>query len=408
MSPVFPFDILYRIIDIVEENKDTNLLKELSLVSHSFHQICSKHLFATVEIYDGPNNHVAFSKKGFVKILKSRPDVVMCIRNLTYKKCPHRALPWPFFSSVEDDQLVLLPILLNILRTISHLNCLKITATHFFDWNRLDSSLTSALLHLMHLPTLNHIDVLYIINFPLSSLFSSVKLHRLDIARTRDDGLEEEGSPESVVQSEMMPNIRHTSESSLLPNAEMQDRRNFMDLRRLSLPVFRSKDERNIRYLLQNAKLLEKLDLSVGIGRSLVGLLSLRAGTLKVLDLSVPLDPFGSVRLPLGGFCEELEAMAGHNVLEALYCEVRVIHGLSGAKDLIGSTMRNIEKVLVKPGWSALRQVSFEVSLRENNFLGSDPSLLFEFWEELRSLPGEYLSHLPNLDSVAFNYSAYL
>ena len=406
MSPVLPFDILYRIIDVVGENKDTNLLEELSLVSHSFLQICSKHLFATIEIYDAsPNNHIAFSKKGFVKILKSRPDVVRFIRNLTYKKCSNPGLPWPFFSSFEDNHLVL-PILPNILRTISRLNCLTITASDLLDWNRLDSSLTSAFLHLMHLPTINHIDLSYISNFPLSSLSSSVNLHRLDISQC-DDRVDEERPPEFGAQSEMMPKIRefHTSdsESPLLQNAEMQDGHNFMHLRRLSMPLVRSEDEQKIRYLLQNAKVLETLYLLVGIGRSLVGLLSLGAGTLKVLNLSVPLHSFGSVRRPLGGFCEELEAMAGHNMLETLSCEVRVLRGLSDAKDFIGSTIRNMEKVLVKPGWSALRQVSFHVSFRENYPLGSED--LATLCGKLRSLPDEYLSHLPNLKSVAFNYS---
>ena len=49
MSPVLPFDIIALIVDIAVENNDTNLLKELALVSHSYHQIRSKHLFATVE-----------------------------------------------------------------------------------------------------------------------------------------------------------------------------------------------------------------------------------------------------------------------------------------------------------------------------------------------------------------------
>jgi hypothetical protein len=44
MSSVLPFDIIALIIDIVGENNDTDLLKELALVSHSFHQLCSKHL----------------------------------------------------------------------------------------------------------------------------------------------------------------------------------------------------------------------------------------------------------------------------------------------------------------------------------------------------------------------------
>ena len=62
------------------------LLKELALVSHSFHQIPCKHLFATVELHDAdPNHHLASSKRGFVKLLKGRPDIVKYIPNLTYE-----------------------------------------------------------------------------------------------------------------------------------------------------------------------------------------------------------------------------------------------------------------------------------------------------------------------------------
>ena len=102
MSPILPFDIIALIIDIVGENKDTNLLKELALVSHSFLQICSKRLFATmIELHDAvPGCHVASSKKGFVKLLESRPDVVKYIRKLIYKVTP----TYPNFDN-DDYQL---------------------------------------------------------------------------------------------------------------------------------------------------------------------------------------------------------------------------------------------------------------------------------------------------------------
>jgi hypothetical protein len=172
--------------------------------------------------------------------------------------------------NVNNDDHLFLPILPNFLRTISRLNCLIIVGSTL-DWNALDSSLTSAFLHLMHLPTTNHIDLSLIQNFPLSSLTPSVNLHRLDISyMMRYDLLEEDDSPEIVVQ--IMPKIRelHTSGSALLTtkllHAKRQDGRpafNFMDLRRLSICF---DDERNIRYLLQNAKLLEELHLSVKFG----------------------------------------------------------------------------------------------------------------------------------------------
>ena len=414
MLSVLPLDILIQIIDIIGENKDTDLLKELALVSHPFLQICSKHLFATVELHDAANDwtgHVASSKKGFIKLLKSRPDVVKHIRKLTYTvSYNYQSLPtYPSFvtSFVNDDRL-LSPILPNFLRTISHLNCLTITASKL-KWETLDSSLTSAFLHLMHLPTINHIELSSIQDFPLSSLTPSVNLRRLDIFYLIcDDTLEEDGSPEFVFQSEMMPKLRefHTSDSAVLTtkllHAKRHDGRpafNFMDLRRLSLSSSGLEDDRNIRYLLQNARLLEKLCLSVEPGQSLVGLhdiLSLSAHTLKVFDLTVSLY---SVPSP-AGLCEELEAMAGHNMLEALSFEFGV--GGRETEDFIGSIIQKVWEVLIKPGWSALRQVSFKVTIACCLVSREDSA---ELSEALQSLPDKYLSHLSKLE---LNYSAYV
>jgi hypothetical protein len=265
----------------------------------------------------------------------------------------------------------------------------------------------------MHLPTINHIKLKSIKNFPLSSLTPSVNLHHLDISSLLP--LKEDFSPESVVQSEMMPQIRefHVSGSNRLMtkllHAKTQDGRpafKFMDLRRLSMNFtqFELEDERNIRYLLQNAKLLEKLHLSVDeVEWSLVGLhniLSPTARTLKALDLTVSVydSPFP---LPLEEFCKELEAIAGHNVLETLSLEVKVGHE---TPNFVGSIFQKVEEVLVKPRWSALRQVSFKVS---NACCGTQACWEFiaKLSEALQYLPDKYLSHLPKLDSVAFNFS---
>jgi hypothetical protein len=160
-------------------------------------------------------------------------------------------------------------------------------------------------------------------------------------------------------------------------------------------------DDRNIiRYLLQNAKLLEELHLSVAYGTSLEELLypSLSARTLKVLDLTVPLyDEENSIIL--GGICEELEALAGHNMLETLSFKVHVF--FARAEDFVGSTIQKVEKVLVRPGWPTLRRVSLEGSIAHSGAAR-------ELCETLQSLPDKYLVHLSNLESIAFDYSVYL
>ena len=393
MSPVIPFDIIARIVDIVGENEDNDLLKELSLVSHSFLQICSKHLFATIALDDARLS----SKRGFVMLLKSRPEVVQYIRKLTYKFYDNN------LSFGRNDRL-LSSTLPNFLRSIPHLNYLKITSRSVVtnpDWKELDPSVTSALLHLMHLPTINHIEISYIQNFPISSLIPCVNLLRLDVNHLRhdDDSFE-------IVPSEVMPKLREfrTTKSSLLTrkllHAKLQDGRpafNLMNLRRLSLFPEDFEDKSSIRYLLQNAKLLEELHWQLMNVLRIVGLrdsLSPTACTLKVLRLKTVFYSYDNVSSPTRLY-EELEAMAGHNVLEALTIEIWMSD--SRSKDCIGTIIQKVGEILVKPGWSALRQVFFKVAC-----LSTDSAKV----EALRSLINEkYLGHFSALESVAFNYS---
>ena len=166
-----------------------------------------------------------------------------------------------------------------------------------------------------------------------------------------------------------------------------------MDLRRLEMSFDRFYDEGNFRYLLQNAKLLEKLHLKVVNGQNLVGLLSPSARSLKALHLSVFLTDGSVIR---GGICEELKALAGDNMLEALSFKVRVI--FADTVGFVGSIIQKVENVLIKPGWCTLSQVSFKLLVLTYDSL--------ELCEALQSLPDRYLNHLTKLDSVTFNYSA--
>ena len=200
-----------------------------------------------------------------------------------------------------------------------------------------------------------------------------------------------------------MPKIRefHTSESLLLTtkllHAKKRDGQpafDFTDLRRLSICLG---DGRNVQYLLQNAKLLERLHLSVGHRWSVLSLYDILlpiSRTLKALDISVSI--YNCSPLPLAGLCEGLEAMAGHYTLEAFSFELLVDEYL--AEDDIGSEVQRVEKVLVKPGWSVLRQVSFKVTIA---CWGGSAKL----YKAVQSLPDKYLSQISTLESVAFNFS---
>ena len=62
-----------------------------------------------------------------------------------------------------------------------------------------------------------------------------------------------------------------------------------------------------------------------------MGLLSLSTRTVKFLSLSVGL---WENSVFLGGICEELEAMAGHNILEALSFQIGVAVVYDATEDL--------------------------------------------------------------------------
>ena len=205
----------------------------------------------------------------------------------------------------------------------------------------------------------------------------------------------------------MIPKILefYTSRSPFLTTKLLHAKReggrpafNFTDLRRLSISSFGFKDKQNIRYLLQNAKLLEELHLTNKRGRILVGLhdiLSLSASTLKVFDLKISLCD-----ISCAGLCEGLETMAGHNMLEVLSIEVQVDG--DETEDSVTSIIQNVEKVLVKPGWSALKQVSFIVSIGFRRVSMENSARLSK---ALQSLPDKYPGPLSKLKSVTFNFS---
>ena len=76
-----------------------------------------------------------------------------------------------------------------------------------------------------------------------------------------------------------------------------------------------------------------------------------------------------------------------------------------GEDVIVGPVIQYMEKVLVKPGWSSLRQVSLKVTaidLESTDYRDNE-----RISQELQSLPDEYLRQLSKLESVAsaFDYS---
>ena len=84
-------------------------------------------------------------------------------------------------------------------------------------------------------------------------------------------------------------------------------------------------------------------------------------------------------------------------VLESLSFDILVVE--HETEDTVGSDVQGVKKVvLVKSGWSAMRQVSFKITISP----WGDSAKLYK---AVQSLPHKYLCRILTLESVAFNFS---
>jgi len=163
MATSLPYDIVGRIIDILAAEGDLAPVKNASLTSSSVLHLCRRHIFRTISYGS------SFHRSCLPKLLVNRDNsaIVQHIKNL------HLSLYNP------NNPLLVSPLLPNFLHTIPHLECLRISG--YVDWTEIDPLLRSALLHLMHLPTLTHLGFSGIRNIPISALAPCANLKQLDI-----------------------------------------------------------------------------------------------------------------------------------------------------------------------------------------------------------------------------------
>lgn len=172
MAPTsLPYDIVGHIIDILAAEGDLTPIKNVSLASSSLLHLCRRYIFHTIPSY---HRRLRSLKKPFISLLVNNPAIAQYIRVLNYAVHP------------KDYQLS--PLLPSLLQTISHLKYLRITSAidshEKFDWAEIDPLLQSALLHLMHLPTLTHFVIMRVRNIPISALAPCISLEQLDIRYT--------------------------------------------------------------------------------------------------------------------------------------------------------------------------------------------------------------------------------
>ena len=190
MSFIFPFEIEETILDLLaEDDEGLSTLKTCSLVCQAFLPICRKHIFGSIVLNDhnvvsSPTNH------GFKRLLRETPEIADYIRKLDY--------------TIQIADLTS-PSIQESFKQISRLEFL--TVRHYnrpkFEWS--NNSFRSALLHLLHLPTLTHFKMTNINNFVVSDLIPCVNLKYLDLG-LRTTGAAETTFPAVLPEHSIQPN----------------------------------------------------------------------------------------------------------------------------------------------------------------------------------------------------------
>ena len=176
-SPVLPLDIFENIVDILFNDAKNGLryVKALSLTCQSFLPSCRKHIFSSITIRTDstrPSMRYPYAEVS-ENLLLETPVIAKYVRRLTISilQQPRSEYDYSF------DQIA---------RQLTRLQYLTISLSYQYqtplnDWNNIPSSMQRSLKNLMHLPTLIHLGLETIINFPISNLIACANLKNLSL-----------------------------------------------------------------------------------------------------------------------------------------------------------------------------------------------------------------------------------
>jgi hypothetical protein len=249
---VIPLDVYGLIIDsLAEDDEELTTMRACSLVSRAFLHLSRKHIFATVKI-NPLRVGTSSSINKFVHLIERNPEIGEYVRKLNYRIATHDHIP----------------------RTLGKLTKLKSLSiwnnAGKFAW-RTDWPMRSALLLLMQLPTLSHLELRWITNFPVSDLIHSSSLKHLEIDYfnfAAEDVVPPSTTPlpsKSVFLSEYNAGLRSASATKKLVEAKRPDGLpivDFTELTKVTASWDNQEDINAIQPIFIQAKQLKEIDLT--------------------------------------------------------------------------------------------------------------------------------------------------
>ncbi|KAF8968041.1 hypothetical protein BDZ97DRAFT_1916270 [Flammula alnicola] len=360
--PVIPLDVVGAIFDILATDNDKReeeftSLKARALTCHAFLPLCRKHIFASITI-NGPSLPFTDPPPGtnaLRKLLDTTPEIAFHVRKLR------------FGIKYENEQCFIgLPDIFKRLTRLKSLTLFGCPPGH--DWNGMTLPMEDALLCLMNLPALTSLELIWIENFPISALIPCTQLRHFRIAAR--DIAEIDGSPPAILP---VTPIRLEGYDFGFKSATVTKK--ILEAKRSDgQPIF---DLTNLKQFSGHCETREDMNVALSIMRrshhltmihlkfdeqfsffGFAGMIASSINTLKKLRLETRIDDEHVD--PLSGLCDELETMAGKNVLESLEICVNVE---LDTYCKTGDEWGRLDKILGKSGWSALKRVSLDITI---------------------------------------------
>ena len=176
---IIPFDIIENIVEILDEEKDHQVVKAISRTCRSLLHLCRKHIFHSIQVRMENDvwTNIKSTLPSFLaleQLLLESPVIGQYVREL-HIDIIQESHSWPPYSFEQAP------------RHLKKLNSLNVDLacylpTNSRDWNNFPSSIQRSLLNLMNLPTLHHLELSGMENFPISNLIPGPYLTDLSAA----------------------------------------------------------------------------------------------------------------------------------------------------------------------------------------------------------------------------------
>ncbi|KAF8968584.1 hypothetical protein BDZ97DRAFT_2072932 [Flammula alnicola] len=386
-TPMIPLELKEIVIDILaEDDNDLSSVNACSLACREFLPLCRKHIFASVILNAMPTSPTTPMLE---RLLSTTPEIADYIRKLDYN-----IVVLDFTS----------PSIHGCLKRISKLQFLRVCHYNMPTLNWGSNRLRPALLHLLHLPTLTHLEVFAIDNFVLSDLAPCVNLKILDIGQSTTVAAENTFSAtlpdHSIRLNEFVARIRTAMAIMKICTAQRPDGQpliDFSSLAKITIALEKHGDIEASQELFRRCGQLTDVHLDFWNPRlvwpGLADMLRPSMQTLRRINVLIHVDNADDD--PLFSLPSELEDMRNENIIESITIGVMVDTDEDCKR---GDEWGKLDKVLTMSGWSALKQVSLAIEIY--SYWRSDNELEVA----LRKLPETQFPRLSTSKSVSFEF----